>query len=178
MWRIHRVLIITCCLSTRADGKIPSMKPSLQKLKKFIYLEAQQNYGNRAVMCGFERLVEPWLAEAQADGLPADLIQSVIARLRDYESFSQKSRYETLNGLWNRLQHETEETFPLLPLPVDKPPKAFEDEGKSGGSYLPHKNAFPHHANQPPEYRLTQEKPASQPAALSAPTTVLPGVGH
>ena len=157
--------------------KLPSMKPSLQKLKKFILLEAQQNYGNRAVIGGFERMVEPWLAEAQADGLPADLIQSVIARLRDYESFSQKSRYETLNGLWNRLQHEIEETFPPLPLPVDKPPDALENEGKSGGSSHPHKNAYPHHANQPPEYRLSQEKPASQPAALSAPTTVLPGVG-
>ena len=153
------------------------MKPSLHKLKKYILLEAQQNYSNRAVIGGFERMVEPWLAEAQADGLPADLVQSVIGRLRDYASFSQKSRYETLNGLWNRLQRETEETFPPLPLPIDKPPDALEDEAKTGQSSQPSKNIYPHQGSQPQTKTVTQEKPTSQPAALSAPTTVLPGVG-
>ena len=153
------------------------MKPSLHKLKKFILLEAQQNYSNRAVIGGFERMVEPWLAEAQADGLPEDLIQSVIGRLRDYASFSPKSRYETLNGLWNRLKRETEETFPPLPLPIDKPPDALEDETKKGQSSQPTKNIYPHQGSQPQTNRVTQEKPTTQPAALSAPTTVLPGVG-
>jgi len=153
------------------------MKPSLHKLKKFILLEAQQNYSNRAVIGGFERMVEPWLAEAQADGLPADLIQSVIGRLRDYASFSQKSRYETLNGLWNRLQRETEETFPPLPLPIDIPAVALEDEGKTGKLSQASKNIYPPQGSQPPANRVTQEKPTSQPAALTAPTTVLPGVG-
>jgi ATP-dependent DNA helicase RecG len=153
------------------------MKPSLQKLKKFILLEAQQNYGNRAVIGGFERMLEPWVSEAQADNLPSDLIQSVIGRLRDYESFSAKSRYETLNGLWNRLQRETGDTFPPLPLPIDKPPIASVDEEKLSESPQHRKNAFAHQASQPPEFKVSKEKPASQPAALSAPTSVLPGVG-
>ena len=157
--------------------KLPSMRPSLQKLKKFILLEAQQNYANRAVIGGFERMVEPWLAEAQADALSPDLIQAVLGRLRDYVYFSQKSRYETLNGLWNRLQRETEETFTPLPLPVDKPVNAIEKEGKSQPASLPKKDVYPHPAHPPPEHKVTPDKPASQPAALSAPTTVLPGVG-
>jgi ATP-dependent DNA helicase RecG len=153
------------------------MKPSLQKLKKFILLEAQQNYGNRAVIGGFERMLEPWLAEAQADNLPPDLIQSVISRLRDYESFSPKSRYETLNGLWNRLQRETGDTFPPLPLPVDKPPISSVDEEKLTTSLQQHKNDFARQTSQTAEVRVSKEKPASQPAALSAPTSVLPGIG-
>ena len=157
--------------------KLPSMKPSLQKLKKFIFLEAQQNYNNHAVIGGFERMVEPWLADAQADELPADLIQSVIGRLRDYESFSQKSRYETLNGLWTRLQREAEESFPPLPLPVEKLPKAAEDEEKVGGPHPSSKITPAHQGNHHFESKTIQSKPASQPAALSAPTTVLPGVG-
>ncbi len=157
--------------------KLPSMKSSLQKLKKFILLEAQQNYSNHAVIGGFERMVEPWLADAQADDLPADLIQSVISRLRDYESFSQKSRYETLNGLWNRLQRESEETFPPLPLPVEKPPKAAGDEEKADGSHPSSKNTPSHQGSYHSDTKTSQIKPASQPAALSAPTTVLPGVG-
>ncbi len=66
------------------------MRPSLQKLKKFILLEAQHNYDNRSVIGGFERMVEPWLAEAQADALSADLISAVRNRLHDYASLISK----------------------------------------------------------------------------------------
>jgi ATP-dependent DNA helicase RecG len=153
------------------------MKPSLQKLKKFIYLEAQQNYGNRAVIGGFERMVEPWLAEAQADNLPTELIQSVMSRLRDYEGFSQKSRYETLNNIWNNLQHETGESFPTLPLPIDKPEKIMVEGEKSSKFPQPRKNISLYPSSQPGGHRVGVETQVSQPAALSAPTSVLPGVG-
>ncbi len=151
------------------------MRPSLQKLKKFILLEAQHNYDNRSVIGGFERMVEPWLSEAQADALSADFISAVHNRLHDYASLSPKSRYETLTGLWNRLQRETEETFPPLPLPADLPPRhapsapAFQEKP----SYV----KTPHEAVHPPELKAVPAKPVSQPAALSASTTVLPGVG-
>jgi ATP-dependent DNA helicase RecG len=153
------------------------MKPSLQKLKKFILLESQHNYDNRAVIGGFERMVDPWLAEAQADGLPPDLIQSVLSRLRDYGGLSPKSRYDTLTGLWNRLQRETEETLTPLPLPVDFPPISVENVGKTVHPSASQKNPRPPDAPHQPEQKRATEKPTSQPAALSASTTVLPGVG-
>jgi ATP-dependent DNA helicase RecG len=152
------------------------MRPSLQKLRKFILLEAQLNYDNRSVIGGFERMVEPWLAEAQADALPSDLISAVHNRLHDYANLSTKSRYETLTGLWNRLQRETEETFPPLPLPVEAPPKSAEPEPALQPPLTSLKKS-PHPTSQSPNYKVTPAKPASQPAALSAPTTVLPGVG-
>src|SRR5512135_3636008 len=102
------------------------MRSSLQKLKKFILLEAQHNYDNRSVIGGFERMVEPWLADAQADSVSADFISAVNNRLHDYANLSPKSRYETLTGLWNRLQRETEETFPPLPLPTEASPQKIE----------------------------------------------------
>ncbi|MGE5123241.1 MAG: ATP-dependent DNA helicase RecG [Acidobacteriaceae bacterium] len=153
------------------------MRPSLQKLKKFILLEAQQNYANRAVIGGFERMIEPWLAEAQADGIPADLIQSVIGRLHDYSGLSPKSRYDTLNGLWKRLQRETDKPLPALPLPLEATIKNLEREtrprqpGQVGGG----KEYHP--ISRPSPTTPASEKPAVQPAALSASTTVLPGVG-
>ena len=153
------------------------MKPSLQKLKKFILLESQHNYDNRAVIGGFERMVDPWLAEAQADGLAPDLIQSVLSRLRDYGGLSPKSRYDTLTGLWNRLQRETEETLTPLPLPVDLPQKPVENVGKTEPPAPAHKYPRPPDATHQPEQKRATEKPTSQPAALSASTTVLPGVG-
>ncbi len=153
------------------------MKPSLQKLKKFILLESQHNYDNRAVIGGFERMVDPWLAEAQADGLAPDLIQSVLSRLRDYGSLSPKSRYDTLTGLWNRLQRETKELLSPLPLPVDLPPKSIENVGKSESPSPAQKNSSPPGAVSKPEQKQGTDRPTSQPAALSASTTVLPGVG-
>jgi ATP-dependent DNA helicase RecG len=152
------------------------MRPSLQKLKKFILLEAQHNYDNRSVIGGFERMVEPWLAEAQADALSADLISAVRNRIHDYASLSPKSRYETLMGLWNRLQHDTDEPFPTLPLLVETPPKATET-GPASQRQSSSQKTFPRQARQPTEHKVSPVKPASQPAALSAPTTVLPGVG-
>ena len=59
------------------------MRLSLQKLKKFILLEAQHNYDNRSVIGGFERMLEPWLAEAQADAVPAEMITLVRDRIHD-----------------------------------------------------------------------------------------------
>ncbi len=152
------------------------MRPSLQKLKKFILLEAQHNYDNRSVIGGFERMVEPWLAEAQADALSADLISAVRNHIYDYAALSPKSRYETLNGLWNRLQHETEETFPPLPLVVEASPKPTETEPAVAHPSPSHKT-YPRQASQPSDRQVVPVKPVSQPAALTAPTTVLPGVG-
>jgi ATP-dependent DNA helicase RecG len=152
------------------------MRPSLQKLKKFIQLEAQHNFDNRSVIGGFERMVEPWLAEAQADALSPDLISAVHDRLRDYAGLSPKSRYDTLMGLWHRLQRETEETFPPLPLPVETTQKPAETEPVSQQSSVT-KKTLPHPAGQPTEQKVNPPKSVSQPAALTAPTTVLPGVG-
>lgn len=152
------------------------MRPSLQKLKKFILLEAQHNYDNRSVIGGFERMVEPWLAEAQADVLSADLISAVRNRIHDYATLSPKSRYETLNGLWNRLQHETEEAFPPLPHPVEARPKPSQTEPALQQPSSSNKTS-PRQAGQPPDHKASPAKPVSQPASLSAPTTVLPGVG-
>jgi ATP-dependent DNA helicase RecG len=151
------------------------MRLSLQKLKKFILLEAQHNYDNRSVIGGFERMVEPWLAEAQLDSLSPDLITAVRDRIHDYANLSPKSRYETLNGLWHRLQRETDETFPALPLPVE-PPKKSPDTEPLSPQAIKSSHISPSPESQP-EHRTIPSKPITQPAALSAPITVLPGVG-
>jgi ATP-dependent DNA helicase RecG len=152
------------------------MRPSLEKLKKFIHLEAQHNYDNHSVIGGFERMVEPWLAEAQVDTLPADLISAVQGRLRDYATLSPKSRYETLLGLWSRIQHETSETLPPLPLPVEAPPKSAEASPVRHPSTSYSRKTS--HTSTPSTGDVgSTSEPSAQPAALSASTTVLPGVG-
>ncbi len=152
------------------------MRPSLQKLKKFIQLEAQHNYDNRSVIGGFERMVEPWLAEAQVDAVPSELITAVRNRIHDYASLSPKSRYETLNGLWNRLQHEANQSFPALPAPAEAVQKAGAPQSTTQPT-PPDQKTISHPTTPTPSHKESPPKPAGQPAALSAPTTVLPGVG-
>jgi len=152
------------------------MRPSLQKLKKFIHLEAQHNYDNHSVIGGFERMVEPWLADAQADALPADLISAVQGRLHDYAALSPRSRYETLMGLWNRIQHLTSETLPPLPPPQEMPPRSAEAAPARPRAH-PSSRKFAHPTVPSTNNIEHQAQPSAQPAALSASTTVLPGVG-
>ncbi len=163
------------------------MKPSLLKLHKFLKLEIERSYDNRAVVGGLEKMLEPWQAEAQADNLPPELVQAVLSRLRDYANLSPRSRAETLEGLWRRIQRDTAETLPALPV---RTPEAPEAEKPQPPQPIRKKSPEKHEAPQadapiqatpsPPPARPSVQsipQPAAQPAALSAPTTVLPGVG-
>ncbi len=98
--------------------KLLLMKPSLQKLQKFLKLEADRGYDNRAVLGGLERMLSPWEAEARVDQIPEDFIQAVVSRLHDYQRLSPKSRAEALQGLYRRIQREANINLPpcLLPL--------------------------------------------------------------
>jgi hypothetical protein len=48
------------------------MKPSIEKLQKFIKLEADRGYDNKAVMGGLSRMLDSWIAEARLDLLDED----------------------------------------------------------------------------------------------------------
>ena len=94
------------------------MKLSLDKLHKFFKLEAERGYDNRAVVGGLGGMLAHWEAEARADGIPEPLISVVVSRLNDYQRLSPASRAEALDGLWRRIQRETELTLPSLPAPA------------------------------------------------------------
>jgi ATP-dependent DNA helicase RecG len=166
------------------------MKPSLIKLQKFFNLEAERGYDNRAVLGGLSRMLEPWEAEARQEGLPEDLISAVISRLRDYNRLSPASRQEALQGLWVRIQSE------VRPSPADleldqKIPENVEPQETLGDQTNAQVNL---EQVQPPDQKHLDQstteqeaKPESPPEkeptqrtsleALSAPVTVLPGVG-
>lgn len=168
------------------DGKITPMKSSVQKLHKFIKLEVDRGYDNRAVVGGLYRIVDTWEAEARFDELPEELIQAVGARLRDYSSLSVNSRYEVLAGLHRRL--ELEAGAPTLNI---QPPKLLEKESAP----LSKEETVKSFANRPaptsseiesvsiPSRRSRYSKGDTsfaadgQPPALNASVTVLPNVG-
>ena len=100
------------------------MKPSIQKLQKFLKLEAERGYDNRAVVGGLDKIIDLWESEARADEVPEDLIQAVTLRLRDYPNLSPTSHAEALEGLWRRINREFNLPIPgwhTLSLPLLKP---------------------------------------------------------
>jgi ATP-dependent DNA helicase RecG len=104
------------------------MKPSLNKIQKYLKLEADRGYDNRAVLGGLERMLVPWEAEGRVDELSEDFIQAVVSRLRDYHRLSPKSRAEALQGLWRRIQREANTTLPSL---TPAPTETLQDTGVS-----------------------------------------------
>ena len=173
------------------------MKPSLQKLQKFFKLEADRGYDNHAVMGGLNRMLDLWVPEARQDSVPEDLIQFIIARLQDYPRLTEKSRAETLKGIWRRVQR-SETGLPMDAL--DEPALPIPETPAAPAASQPveqpaRPQAAPRRAEPPqppaarPETRPAEPAPrprsrpagglsvAGAPAALNAPVTVLQGIG-
>ncbi len=92
------------------------MQSSLEKLRKFFRLEAENKYANTAVIGGLAKILDFWEAEARNEGVPEELVQLVAMRLRDYDRLTPTSRADTLKGVWKRIQGQTGETD--MPSPV------------------------------------------------------------
>lgn len=162
------------------------MKPSLEKLQKFLKLEAERGYDNRAVVGGLERMLAPWEADARLENIPDELIQVVLERLRSYAGLSPASRAETLEGIWKRIQRYSGQNMAPLPavpeqidLPDQPPPrnttKTSKAETQKSATAQPAVTPIqPRQTNRPARAQAIVE---GQPAALNASTTVLQGVG-
>ena len=154
------------------------MKPSIHKLQKYINLEAERGYDNRAVMGGLDRILERWQAEARLDGLPEDLIDAVAARIWDYPRLAESSRAEVLDGLLRRLQRDLDVP---VEVPSEKPapePPAHAEATEPIPQSTPSKPPEP---SRPVKSRPKDSDESVQlygaPAALNASVTVLPSVG-
>lgn len=91
-----------------------ALNSAIQKLTKYLALEAERGYDNGAVVGGFARMLDPWEEEARKSEVAPDLMEIVVSRLRDYPRLSAQSREETLRGLWNRLRAD----YPELAAPA------------------------------------------------------------
>jgi len=163
------------------------MKLSIEKLQKIFKLEADRGYDNKAVMGGLARMLDAWVAEARADSLPEEIIQTVSSRLKDYDRLSETSRKETLYGLWNRIKREFGESdLPAVIKPkvapspkVTPPPQVQEPPAVPKpveAAPQPEAESLPQEPEITPE-PSPEPRPEEPPAALNADVTVLPRVG-
>lgn len=163
------------------------MKPSIQKLQKFFKLEAERGYDNHAVLGGLERMLDLWVPDARQEGVPEDLIQAIVARIRDYSRLTEKSRAESLQGIWRRIQR-SESGLPLDASfdaePVEAPsaqpdelPEAREEAPQSNQVSLAEERAEVTPVEPAPPAVEISLPPPVEPAALEAPLTAVKGVG-
>jgi ATP-dependent DNA helicase RecG len=160
------------------------MKPSLHKLQKFLKLESERGYDNRAVVGGLEKVLTHWEAEARSEGVPETIVQQVSTKFRNYSGLNPTERYEIVQNIWLQMQHSMNQPLPPL---AAFPPGSPETPSKKPERINRSSNTFPKQ-EQPLQNQIRgRASPSSRStpplvvegksAALSAPTTVLPGVG-
>jgi len=172
------------------------MQPSLEKLRKFFGLEREKGYENTAIIGGLAKMLDYWEGEARAENIREEIIQAVVQRLRSYEGLSPVSRADALKGLWKRIAGTYPEAgqrpagghprpVPAVPRPAAQP-RVQPDTGaapparaSSGGAPTrPQPTmARPHPTTPSRAESVPGGKHSQTPAALSAPLTVLQGVG-
>ena len=153
------------------------MNQSLEKIHKIFKLEIERNCDNRAVLGGLERMLDFWEPEARVDGIPEELIQVVVARIRDYRRLSPSSRYESLAGLWQRIQ----KSYPQLPqlpesqvqLSPEAPPQTIPVRHAEVQPVQP----SPSETGKPLNPAVTPQPPADPTNGLDAPVKVMSGIG-
>lgn len=165
------------------------MYPSLEKLQKYVRLEAKNGYDNKAVIGGLASMLETWEAEARNDGVAEEIIQAVTGRLRDYERLSPESRKVTLFGVGNRIKREYPELGEEKPLPAQPEPAAAQKESAEPETEHPQHRAGdekgkqaktrerPHRPAPPRSESAPGAQSSETPLALNASLTVLQGIG-
>ncbi|NIS80031.1 MAG: ATP-dependent DNA helicase RecG [Anaerolineales bacterium] len=174
------------------------MNPALEKLAKYLRLEIERGFDNRAIVGGLHRMLDPWEAEARDTDLPESLIDVVISRLRDYPQLSENSRKEALVGLVRRLQSEFPDlTFPPISkeLPLDPTDQTTQTETAAqlqstvvatdepqptleADTIAPAVSKPEYQEDEQPQPKVADTIETKEPsAALSAPLTTIAGIG-
>ncbi len=141
------------------------MKPSIQKLYNIFRIEVENQFFNRAVIGGLDRILERWTAEARQDQLSEELIETIQQKLQEYPHLSQPERAQTLNQIWKNLQ-STIADVPPFPQPSPEPPS---------------KPVPAQRVSSAPTHRKESPKDIEGPLdlkALQASIKVLPGIGQ
>ncbi|MHB8114387.1 MAG: hypothetical protein ACYDHA_13140 [Bellilinea sp.] len=79
------------------------MPSPLEKLRKFLILESERGYDNRAVVGGLDKILPTWKTEAVSFGLPESTIQLVENALIAYPQMDIRERAEGIKTLLEQI---------------------------------------------------------------------------
>ena len=174
------------------------MQPSLEKLRKFFGLEREKGYENTAIIGGLAKMLDYWEGEARAENIKEEIIQAVVQRLRSYEGLSPavtRRRAEGPVEAHRRNLSRGRASGPATPSPRPapgcirprapvgsrRPDQAAPAPARNLRPRLPTGRAPSRRGSAPITPPRAESAPGGKhsqtPAALSAPLTVLQGVG-
>ena len=158
------------------------MSSSIEKLQKILRLEAELGYENKAVVGGLEKFLPSWVNEARFSNLDGSLIDTVVEKINQYRSLDQQARTQTLEELFRLLnsfapaisrgnERPMRKDFPTQkPLPDNRNQTTEQKSGPVMAVPKPERKSHPLPATPRPPSN-------NSPIGLSAPLTVLYGVG-
>lgn len=98
---------------------------AIDKIRKFLKLESDRGFDNKAVLGGLNRVIPSWEAEARSQRIDINLIQEVVSRLNNYHLLDIQARQEIIRyllDLFIEYQPESAETPPVLEQNDDRVP--------------------------------------------------------
>jgi ATP-dependent DNA helicase RecG len=141
------------------------MPSPAEKLLKFLKLESERGYDNRAVVGGLDKILPSWEEEARSFNLPEEQIQKICEQLRAYPGRDLTERQQTVKELISQIQ-----SMPGYPKTAPQPNTAPLSDPKSAHTTPP-----PPAAPRPVSQARKNLPPV--PSGLNADLTVLPGIG-
>ncbi|MCE1254490.1 MAG: ATP-dependent DNA helicase RecG [Anaerolineae bacterium] len=152
------------------------MLSSIEKIRKFLKLEADRGFDNKAVLGGLNKVVPAWQTEANIQKVETNLVQEVVSRLGSYNILDVPARQETINYLLEVLQDYQPENHEAN---LDEAPESSREKTNSQPidrqSQKPRQNFQDRNNQRTGNYRRENNAPS---LGLDAPLTVVSGIGH
>ncbi|HNW14773.1 MAG TPA: hypothetical protein PKG92_08830, partial [Anaerolineaceae bacterium] len=144
------------------------MYKSLDTLIKILVLEGQNRYQNKAIIGGMDKFYPNWLAEAQKEGVPDDLLRTMGNFLPRYSTMTIEERTLETSGMIDLLkQHQSNSGSTIQTSPGVSPSSSKSQ--KTSSKY----------SSSPTESASASKEPAKPlPTGLNAPLNVLQGIGE
>ncbi|WP_322793641.1 ATP-dependent DNA helicase RecG [Bellilinea sp.] len=142
------------------------MSSALEKIRKFLKLEIERGYDNRAVVGGLDKIIPAWEQEAHQDGLPSTVVRQICDKLSQYPSLSTDLREKIIQEILEIAVNSSN----FAPEPAFSPPPGEEidypllNNAKKTTFSVNPANPAPHESK-------------NKPTGLEASLKVLPGIG-
>jgi len=167
------------------------MPSPFEKLQRYIRLESERGYDNRAVVGGLDKIIPWWEPEARANAIAEESLQAILERLRTYPKEETDGRQrlvielnQLLDGLGKLPRQNPVPARPQPARPTSQPDRskrpgiASQSERNDQSSDRQNRQTpRPAHPQQPrvPSAPLPASDALDQ--GLKAPVTVLQGIG-
>lgn len=148
------------------------MPSPLDKLKKFLSLESERGFDNRAVVGGLDKILPNWSNEAEAAGMKAPMMETIITAIEKYPSQTVDERKDAVGRLLQFLDAPNSFQESSIELPEKSESRSDQVIAAPGSDPS---------SIKPPAYQPGHVRAATQNQAnligLTANLTVLSGIG-